>query len=287
MGLMDNFAAFILCHENPTKVLTWKSLDKYGYTGKKYIVIDDQDKCIDEFKSMYCEENVLIFSKDYAATLFDIMDNGKNRGCAVFARAVVPKLAKSVGCKYFIVLDDDYIEFQYRFEEDNKLKLVYPTNLDKAFEYTVKFLDDNKNVTCVAFAQGGDFIGGLNGANFKKKVLRKVMNSFVCDVDRPFTFNGRTNEDVNAYCLEGSRGKLFLTFVDLMVNQIDTQQSNDGMTGIYLEQSTYTKSFYTVMCCPSFAKIRMMGDNHWRIHHSVRWENAVPKIISGTYKKEE
>lgn len=284
---MNNFAAFILCHENPDKVVTWKSLEKYGYTGKKYIVLDDGDRCIEEFKSKFGAENVLLFSKDYAETLFDVMDNGTNRGCAVYARAAIPILAKEVGCKYFIVLDDDYVEFQYRYEEDNKLKLVYPVNLDEAFKCTVDFLDKNKNVTCVAFAQGGDFIGGLSGSNYKKKVLRKVMNSFVCDVDRPFQFNGRTNEDVNAYCLEGSRGKLFLTFVDLMVNQADTQQTKDGMTGIYLEQSTYQKSFYTVLCCPSFVKVRMMGDGHWRIHHSVFWEHAVPKIISSRYKKEK
>lgn len=283
--IKGNFAVFILAHENPDRVVTWTCLEKYGYTGKKYIVLDDQDKCISQFQDKYGKDNILLFSKDYAQTLFDIMDRGKNRGCAVFARAAIPKLARDVGCKYFLVLDDDYVEFQYRFPEDGKLKLVYPTNLDKAFEYAVDFLDENKNVTCIAFAQGGDFIGGVQGSNFNKKVLRKVMNSFICDVDRPFQFNGRTNEDVNAYCLEGSRGKVFLTFVDLMVNQADTQQTNDGMTQIYLEQSTYTKSFYTVMCCPSFAKIRMMGDKHWRIHHSIDWEHAVPKIISGRYKK--
>lgn len=53
----------------------------------------------------------------------------------------------------------------------------------------------------------------------------------------------------------------------------------------YNEFGTYVKSFYTVLCSPSSVKLNMMGDTHYRIHHNVMWNNAVPKIISGRYKK--
>ena len=39
------------------------------------------------------------------------------------------------------------------------------------------------------------------------------------------------------------------------------------------------KSFYTVMMCPSFVSIRMMGRTDRRMHHYVSWEHAVPKIL--------
>ena len=43
----------------------------------------------------------------------------------------------------------------------------------------IKFLDQTGAIT-VALAQGGDYIGGVDNGNFKKKLLRKAMNSFFC-----------------------------------------------------------------------------------------------------------
>lgn len=287
-SLLNNFAVFIICHEKPDDCKTYKALKKYGYTKDNwYIVLDDEDRCIQAYKDNFGESHVLLFSKEEMSKEFDEMDNDTDRRCIVYARNACFHLARKLGVKYFIELDDDYIEFQYRFGEDEKLKLVYPVNLDKAFEYTLEYFDSTKTITTIAFAQGGDFIGGLHGSNYEKGFLRKAMNSFICDVDRPFTFNGRINEDVNTYCLEGSRGTLFCTVVDLMVNQVDTQtKGKGGMASLYEGTGTYRKSFYTVMCCPSFVKIKVMGDGHYRIHHLINWENAVPKIISEKYKKE-
>ena len=69
----------------------------------------------------------------------------------------------------------------------------------------LKFLDVSGAAT-VAFAQGGDFVGGLDGGNFKKRLLRKAMNSLFCRTDRPIDFRGTMNEDVTTYTTLGSRG---------------------------------------------------------------------------------
>lgn len=146
-------------------------------------------------------------------------------------------------------------------------------------------LDYYKSIDCftLAFAQGGDFIGGLD-SRYSKKVLRKAMNTFFCSVNRPFKFIGRINEDVNTYCLLGSQGNLFLTITDMMINQADTQINSGGMSDVYNSLGTYNKSFYTIMCSPSSVKISVMGDKHYRIHHKINWENTVPKIISDRFK---
>jgi hypothetical protein len=57
------------------------------------------------------------------------------------------------------------------------------------------------------------------------------------------------------------------------------------MTELYLNNGTYTKSFFSVICNPSSVKISTMGDAYRRVHHKVYWDNAVPKIISSIYKK--
>ena len=111
------------------------------------------------------------------------------------------------------------------------------------------------------------------------------MNSFFCKTDRPFKFVGTINEDVNAYVGLGAKGELFFTIGNISLNQADTQQNSGGLTDIYLDLGTYVKSFYTVICNPSCVKVRLMGDNHFRLHHMIQWNNAVPKIINEKYKK--
>lgn len=282
---LNSFACFILCHGRPEKTPTYDTLRKYGYKGKIYIICDDEDATVPKYKEVFGSDVVKVFSKDEALKKFDRMTNENKRGCAVYARNACFDIARELGLQYFCELDDDYVEFQWRYESEDKLKLVYPIELDEVFLEAINFMNINENIYSVAFAQGGDFIGGLNGSGYKNKLRRKCMNSWICDVDKEFTFNGVMNDDVNAYTLHGSRGKVFFTINHLMVNQPDTQQIKGGMTDMYSGDGTYMKSWYTILQCPSFTSINMMGDNHYRIHHNINWENAVPKIISGDFKK--
>ena len=111
------------------------------------------------------------------------------------------------------------------------------------------------------------------------------MNSFFCKTNNPFNFLGRINEDVNTYTTLGSKGELCLSIANVMINQAQTQKNENGMSDIYLDNGTYVKSFYSVISSPSSVKIGVMGDYYKRIHHKVKWNKAVPKIISEKYKK--
>ena len=284
--MRSDFACFILCHGRPNNTPTFSTLRKYGYTGAIYIICDDEDKTLQEYRNIYGDDIVKVFNKLDVLQKFDTMDSSDNRGCAVYARNACFDIADELGIRYFCELDDDYMEFQLRYPSDNKLKLVYPRSLDDVFDAYLDFYIES-DITALAMAQGGDFIGGLNGNGYKKRVHRKCMNSWFCDVQKRFYFNGRMNDDVNTYALLGSRGDVFLTLVDCMINQPDTQTVKGGMTDMYSGEGTYVKSFYTVMCCPSFAKVNIMGDGHYRIHHNINQNNAYPKIISSKYRKEK
>ena len=111
------------------------------------------------------------------------------------------------------------------------------------------------------------------------------MNSFLVDVDRPFYFMGRINEDVNTYTTLGNRGELLFTICDLSLEQTITQSNKGGMTDIYLDNGTYVKSFYSVISSPQAVKISTMGTTHRRIHHKVEWKYCSPKILNEKYKK--
>lgn len=280
----DNFAVFILSHGRPNNVITLNTLKKCGYTGKWYIVIDNEDSTADEYYKNFGEERVIMFDKLQIAQTFDTADTFNDRKTIVYARNACFDIANKLGIKYFLELDDDYTGFMHRYIEGQQLRSKITTRLDDIFTMMIDFLNSTGALT-VAFVQGGDLIGGLDNNNFHKKILRKAMNSFFCDVDKPFKFIGRVNEDVNTYTLLGQQGKLIMSISEFMLNQKQTQSNAGGMTSTYLDNGTYVKSFYSVMYSPSCVKVAAMGDKHMRMHHQVKWECCTPKILSQKYKK--
>ena len=279
------FCIFILSHGRPHNIYTLKALNNSNYTGDYYIVVDDEDRALSEYIDIY-GERVKIFDKLEIAKTFDTYDMSDNRNTVVFARNACFDIAKQLGYDYFLELDDDYVRFEYRWAENNKLMTKLVTNLDAIISEMLNFLETTGALT-VAFAQGGDFIGGVGSANFKKGCMRKAMNTFFCKTSNRFDFVGRINEDVNTYCTLGSRGNLLLSIAAIDIIQTPTQQNAGGMSGVYLDGGTYMKSFYSIMSNPGFVSIQAMGPSHKRLHHIVDWETAVPKIISDKFKKVE
>ena len=283
--MRDDFAIFILTHGRANNVVTLKALKASNYTGRYYLVIDNEDKQADEYYRLYGKDKVIMFDKLKKSTEFDTCDvPDAKRNAIVYARNACFDIAKDLGLTYFMELDDDYTEFRSRIERDGILSSIYVLELDKILEYMIEFLDTSGALS-VAMSQIGDFIGGMGSKVFKERLTRKCMNSFICRTDRPFTFIGRINEDVNTYVYRASIGQLMFTIADVSLNQLCTQQNKGGMTTFYLDGGTYLKSFYSIITNPSSVKISTMGVTHIRFHHLVNWDNCAPKIISSKFKK--
>ena len=289
--MRDDFAAFILSHGRPDRVVTYNTLRKHGYTGKIYIVIDDEDETGDRYREIYGDQ-ILSFSKAEASNLFDEGDNFQDRRAVVYARNAIWQIAASVGCDYFIELDDDYSNFYYRIDE-NGFYGNWWVRCDWLFSACCDYLEKTPFAT-VALSQGGDHIGG--GAGIKSnRTLRKAMNAFVCKTDRPFPFMGRINEDTTSYLTLQRQGLPFITVVAAQVNQGSTQANPGGLTDIYKAMGTYVKSFYSVMFCPSAVKVGLLRDGgtkggtktegHARLHHAINWNAVAPKIIREVHRK--
>lgn len=277
--MRDDFCVMILTHGRAGNVRTVRTLKGSGYTGKLYFVVDDEDSMLDQYRAEFGSDRVLVFSKREIAERVDPCDNFGKMGAILYARRAAFDLARSVGCKYFIQLDDDYTRFGIRWGSDlqfrhSKIKTTMDECLTAMLEYFISI-----DALSIAMAQGGDFIGGDPKAI---RAGRKAMNSFICSVDREFEFAGTMNDDVSAYVSLGSRGKLFLTIRPIMLTQADSQSSPGGTTELYLDAGTYAKSFYTVMQAPSCVSIGVLTDRsspHPRIHHDIDWPHAVPLII--------
>lgn len=278
-----NFAVFILTHGRAEHVLTDRTLRSMGYTGPIYYICDDQDKQLEIYQRKF-KDQVIVFSKEKAKSYCDTMDNKPETNIVLFARNTCHKIANDLGLTHFLELDDDYSMFNFKKEIKGRVGNIHiKRDFDKICELYCDVLDQTGAKT-ICFAQEGDFIGGTNGT-FYKRITRKAMNSFFCRTDRPFKFSGRINEDVNAYVGLGGRGDLFFTTMQISLLQYATQQNKGGLTDTYLENGTYVKSFYSIMTNPSCVQIMAMGRNDYRLHHRIKWNNAVPKIIEESYKK--
>ena len=286
MAMREDFCVFILTHGRPNRVHTHNTLLKAGYTGKIYIVIDDEDKTADEYRKQFGNK-VIQFCKRDVAEWTDDGDNFGIRG-VVYARNVCWELARSVGVNLFIVLDDDYVHFNIRFKSNGETCTgMIHRHMDDVLNAMLEFYEAIPAAS-IAMSQGGDWIGG--GTPDKRRLSRKAMNTFICSTERPFKFYGHINEDVNAYVTEGRKGVLFFTVMQAFVNQPNTQLNSGGLTEFYLDVGTYVKSFYSVMYAPSCVKIGQIGDPrdpHYRIHHKINWHKAVPKILGEQHKKSD
>ena len=283
---MNNFAVFILTHGRPDRVSTYKTIKRQGYTGDIYLIVDDEDPTLSQYQDIYGDE-VIVFSKDDVVQYTDDIDLYGGRKSVVYARNACWGIAKDLGLDYFLQLDDDYQYFAHLFTSDLKPQFDFISNLDGLFNLIFSYLNTATNITCLALAQGGDFIGGVENNSFAKTIgtKRKVMNSFFCSVDRPFHFIGILNDDVNTYVTLGNGGMLFLTLIQVRLQQHETQQQGGGLTDLYLESGTYVKSFYTVMMQPSSVHIYEMGVNHKRLHHKIIAKYTYPLILSEKHKK--
>lgn len=280
----NDFAVFILTYGRPDKVITIKTLRDGGYTGEIFLVCSTDDKSLSIYKNNYPDQ-VLTFSKDDYKGTFDIGDNFDDDRVVIYARNAVFDLAEQVGKEYFLVLDDDYTNFNYRFDQEFDYNTQTIRNLDKVFRLTLEYYK-SINALSIAYAQGGDFIGGKEGSMAERiHIKRKIMNSFFCSTKRRFKFIGRLNEDVNTYITLGQKGKLAFQTNQVALEQLQTQSNSGGLTEAYLAAGTYIKSFYSIIYSPSSVKISLMGNKDRRIHHFITWNNTVSKIIEEKYKK--
>lgn len=286
MSKNDRIAALILTHGRPERVLTYTALQRSNWSHPVYLVIDNEDALGDEYRRRFGADRVIEFDKAAIAETFDTADTERDRRSIVYARNACWQIARDLNLDYQFQLDDDYTSFAYRWidYDEQVIKSCQIMNLDLVVDHMIEFLDTS-GARAVAMSQGGDHMGGIHGPLSEYPIKRKAMNSFVLRNDREFSFVGRINEDVNAYVTYGGRGDLFLTMLDLQLTQQMTQTNSGGMTDLYVDSGTYLKSFYTVMMNPSCVTIKTLGYVYPRLHHSVRWENAVPKIISDQWRK--
>lgn len=177
--MIEDFAVFILTFGRPDNVKTYNTLKEYGYTGDIYLICSTDDKSLSIYKEKYGDHVIVFDKKDYQH--IDVADNFKETRSVIYARNANIDIAKRLGLKYYLQLDDDYRPYYYKIIEHGELKTKKVFNLDKLFSIFLEFMLA-ADLDCLAPFQAGDYIGGAGNDIFHSLGRRrKVMNTFFCE----------------------------------------------------------------------------------------------------------
>ena len=279
-----DFAVFILSHGRADTISTYKALRDGGYTGRTYVVIDNEDDQEDLYRQKFGDDIIQFDKRDYLEKT-DLGDLDTDRRIGVFARNFIQDEAKRLGYKFHLQLDDDVHGVTYRFAQGKVLRALHCSHLDEVFSGMVEYMKETP-ITSLSFALSAYNMGGVDGS-IKDGMTRKTMTTFLMRADDVQYFHMRMNDDITTSLINGMRGKLYYSYLPIEVEVDKTQVKAGGMTDIYQKNGTYRKSFYSVMCCPSCVKVSAMGITDYRIHHTISWNNAVPKLLSERWCKHE
>ena len=283
--MRDDFAVFIITHGRPDKQLTYNTLQKCGYTGKLYFVIDNTDNTIQEYIDNYGTDNIIVFDKNHYINS-DEFDNGTNEGiyaCAIYARRAVEDIAKALGLTYFCMFDDDILNFTIRVPLNGSLKGVKILNMDYIFDAYLCLLE-NANICCLGF---GYAILYYSTRYFFEDKRPLPFQGFIRKVSVPIKWNCWYGEDELAGYFSNSLGKLW-TVVPFVMTTIAPEASG-AMANTYKTYNSYIRSFAELRYKPNdliIAKCsRGVYKGEFRLHKkNYYW---FPKILSDKYRTEK
>lgn len=268
------------------RIVTHKSLRRFGYTGDIAFVMSNDDTKLDENKRALEREGyeVFVYNRDEVLRRYDNHTNTTLLSPG-HARAWIcdnGALWAARGYEFVAIFDDDYVDFC-----DSSAVRAKRIELDSIFDLMCDFLRESGAVVA-AFAQSGDFLGKTIDRVNRFVVRRKVMNTFFMPVDKMHLVKWRSglNEDVSTSIHLAMRGMLALTLPQLSMHQYRTQKVSGGLTEWYKRYNTYVKSAMSAMLAPRAVKIVAMGWTYPRPHHEVEWDKIAPLVVSDKYRKQ-
>ena len=286
--MRNDFGVIIISHGRP-QCETVKTLRESGYTGEIFIVVDDEDKTLNQYLEIYGRENVHIFHKYEWFDVGDNMDSPRTVG--VFARNECLKVAREKGLKYYLEMDDDLKSLSFRYNKNGSLKGRKIKNFDKVIDAICEYFD-NSDISCLGFGNAVDYIGGV--PTFEKNTIsRLLMNSFFLRASDDIMWLGRNSDDFITVITEQQKGKAWLKFIPIQATydvwapkkgkqDKKKDEKAGGSIALYNEMGAYRLRYYGVMFHPDCVKIKITDKN---CDGSAKSINTYPYIISEKVRK--
>lgn len=280
--MQDDFAVFILTHGRAKQQKTLSTLLKCGYTGRLYLVIDDEDADGPLYKQLYGDK-VITFSKQKVEKTFDTMTNQKEYRSVVYARNASYTLARERGIRFIFMCDDDISNLSFRVVRDRKLKGFNIADINRLFSAMAEYMQSAR-LGCLGFSQAGAFIGGANSRKYQEGCQRTCAQAMMFDTQSPIPFRGIFNEDLQVALDSGIAGKTVLSTMLVSITSPERTTNTGGLHDLYKSNSTYTPCFYTLMAYPGVAGIE---DNHGDFRLRLDHNAFAPMILSDHHRKRE
>jgi hypothetical protein len=280
--MREDFAVFICTHGRPNAQHTLNYLLSNGYTGKWYLVLDDQDDTINQYIDKFGPDNILIFDKNHYVNSCDTGTNSPQFKCILYAKLAVEDIAKDMGLSAFVIADDDLKRFRFRYDCDGSLKSINVTNMDKVIEaYTDFMLEANIASTGFGFAQNY-FVGTdcfTNDCVQKSRIpYNFVFRNAKFDVPWILCFG----EDIGTAIQQSKIGQFWMSCVFVQQEIEPLGKMKGGMYDVYHNIHGIELREYCYIYNPTTVKIAYYKTDFM---NTIKRENSFPKLVSQSLKK--
>ena len=275
-----NFAIFICTHGRPYAQFTYNALRTAGFTGKIYLVVDDEDSTVPALQELGYD--ILQFCKQY---YIDTVDIGRRRSDAkraaiLYAKCACEDFAKELQLDAFVIADDDLTNLRYRYEEDGHLKSLKVSNLDKVVENYCEYMLES-GVCMTSFGAMPLYMAGIVTPK-KIEEARIPYNILFRNTSIPFNWISEMNEDIISVLADKSGHYIqMLPFIKYDMKELHAG-AQGGMTANYKAMTLFQRVQTIIMYDPVSVYYIAMKTG---ITHAVHKELAFPKLISSSCKK--
>lgn len=284
--MREDFAIFICTHGRPNKQLTLDALQKCGYTGRLYLVLDDTDSSIQQYIDTFGADKLLVFDKQHYIDTNDVGSLPPNFKTILYAKNAVEDMAQALKLKSFIIADDDIYSFRLRLPKDEEhLSSFVITDINPVIEAYSDFMLES-GFTAVGICGSIHFVAGrkvFDNENIQK--YRVPYNFVFRNSSYKMEWVSSFGEDIITAMEYNKRGHKLL---DLPYFQYDTIPpgraiESGGMSDLYNSMSQFILCCYDYIYNPSSIKL-CVNRNRWNAQ--ILKNHVYPKIVSQSYRKE-
>lgn len=268
----DDFAVIIPTHGRAERQITLEMLRKQGYNGEVKFLVDTQDEQLKKYKELY---GGAVSTFDKKAVECDTFTNQPFWRSVVYARNEAEHLAKTMGRRFFAMLDDDLCTIVERYKDGGKLRRRVIENLEEVFDGLCD-LCACENLAVIGLGTQNMYRGGE--LDYAKRV---AFGAMIRDTNKEMHWKSVVNEDYISELEANCKGLFCTTFPQLAFETKETGRGivSGGMQNAYATFGEYERSFFAVMEDPS----RTQVDGKMRI--ARKQKGGQPELVSGRWKK--
>ena len=278
-------AVFICTHGRPDTQHTLHLLRKSGYTGKIYLVLDDEDETYNSYHQNfnYCDD-ICQFNKQFYIDKSDTGTNENQRKCILYAKNFCEDMAQDMKLDAFVIADDDILNFRFRYPEDDSLKSqkVLTTMDDVMDAYYQAMIDCNMVATGFGFTQFY-FSGTESFGNENMQKYRVPYNFVFRNAKHKVDWMSWFGEDIITAVYYGRIGQLWTALPYVQQEIVALASASGGMKDTYDGNSSARLAMQNIMYLPAELKTFYYQG---KFMASIKRDKAFPKLISSSFKKQ-